>query len=292
MAPARLPVEEAARIGAGIFGHRAHNPLAAWILSGGSVAASQDSGVRPTTGSGSGAAGGATGRRSPCRRRGRTRSARIWKVRWPLPAIRTASPGSASASAASMARRRSGSTRTRPGRRKPASRSSRIWSGSSVRGLSVVRMTRSAPASAASASAEPHRAVAGAPRRRGRSGPCPARGRGRRPALAAARPAARLVDPDVEVLSLVDRLEPAGDAGDRLQPGDDRVERQAARPGDGRRGQGLRDVARADQPELDGRLAVEAAEQEPRARGGRAARSWRSRRRAARARTRPAARRG
>ena len=76
-----------------------------------------------------------------------TPSANSWPCSWPLPAITTTSPGSASAIARRDRRARSTSTSASAARSPvPARISAMIASGSSERGLSEVTITRSAAA--------------------------------------------------------------------------------------------------------------------------------------------------
>ncbi len=160
-----------------------------------------------------------------------------------------------------MASWRSGSTRTFPGRWKPASRSSRIWPGSSVRGLLRVRMTRSAPVSAISASWRRSGAVAASFSAQNAVDPAGGDGPHGGQGLDQGGRGLGRVDPDVEILTFGDRLEMSGDGLDRFQTVDDGVEVDLESPGQGRGGQRRGDGARADQGQVHRRLAVEAVEQ-------------------------------
>ena len=85
---------------------------------------------------------------------GSTEPATYWPVSWPLPATTTTSPGEASATACAMAAARSGSMITRARSAcgtlsTPSSIAASIASGSSERGLSLVRMATSASEAAA-----------------------------------------------------------------------------------------------------------------------------------------------
>ena len=85
-----------------------------------------------------------------------------WPCSWPLPAITTTSPGSASSTARRIAERRSGSTSTSTPA--PWRMSWMIASGSSLRGLSEVTMTTSARSTRDLAHQRPLAAVAVAAR--------------------------------------------------------------------------------------------------------------------------------
>ena len=152
-------------------------------------------------------------------------SSNSWPCSWPLPATTITSPGPAASTASAIARRRSTSrSASAPA---PAITSSMIASGSSLRGLSEVTITRSARRRAASP-------ISGR-LARSRSPPAPNTATSR-PAGELARRAQHVLErvggvgvvhEHAEVLALVHRLEAAGHA---LEPGQrrgDRVERDA-----------------------------------------------------------------
>ena len=135
---------------------------------------------------------------------GTLRPASSISVSAPLPAITTTSPGRASASAVSIAARRSSTISSRP-----AATSAAIAAGSSERGLSVVTIARSAscggdlvPSAAASRGRGRRR------RRRRRSAPLAELARGAQHVLERVG-RVRVVDDHRERLPRVDRLEPA-----------------------------------------------------------------------------------
>ena len=81
--------------------------------------------------------------------KGRASSPITWSCSWPLPAITTTSPRFAASRATPMARRRSSSSTAASGACSPPTTAAAIASGASLRGLSEVTTTTSAPASAA-----------------------------------------------------------------------------------------------------------------------------------------------
>ena len=127
-----------------------------------------------------------------------------------------------------IARARSGSTSTAPVA--PATIASMIACGSSLRGLSFVtiddvgQLGRDARPSADASRDR------GRPRSRTRRSPCPRRARARPEQRLERERLVRVVDDHLERLALVDRLETAGNAANRLEPTRDRALVDAEEP--------------------------------------------------------------